>query len=68
MREEGRQAEGSDPDISPLSCLLRVVCVHAVVVSICLSLKLGMLELVSWGIHQLRYLRPLAMGHKMHLT
>lgn len=32
MREQGRQTEGSGPDISPLSCLLRVVCVYAVVI------------------------------------
>lgn len=31
MREPGRQTEGSSPDIS-ISCLLRVVCVHAVVI------------------------------------
>lgn len=47
--------------------LVSSACVHAVVIQY-LSLNLNTFELVFWGIHQLRHLRPLAMGHKMHLT
>lgn len=47
--------------------LVSSACVHAVVIQY-LSLNLNTFELVFWGIRQLRHLRPLAMGHKMHLT
>lgn len=47
--------------------LVSSACVHAAVIQY-LSLNLNMFELVFWGIRQLRHLRPLAMGHKMHLT